>query len=208
MGKTKVSKKEAWKKLSRKINAKYIEGSLFKGSRVEYKYNNWKIYLDTYTVSTGQTTITYTRMRAPFISTNDFYFKVHRKGIFSKFGKKLEMQDIIIGDDYFDENYIVKGNDEILIKKILLSNEIRGLLYVQPKLILEVKDNEGKFGPKFKDNESELSFMVTGVIKDIDVLKNLFELFSKLLDEFEANDITINKTPKVKLYKRSKTSKP
>lgn len=202
MGVFKSTSKEAWKKLSREIKAKYIEGSFFKGHRVEYKHNNWKIYLDTYTVSTGKTTITYTRMRAPFINTSNFNFKIYRKGLFSKVGKTLGMQDIVIDNGIFDDEFIVKGNDELMVNKLLQKKEIRELLSLQPKLILEVKDNEGKFGPKYNDNENVLSFMVTGVIKDIDVLKNLFELFSKLLEEFEANEITVNKTPKVKLYKK------
>ena len=54
MGLLGPSKKEVWKQLSEEINANYIDGSLFKGSRVEYNYNKWMIYLDTYTVSTGK----------------------------------------------------------------------------------------------------------------------------------------------------------
>ena len=80
------------------------------------------------------------------------------------------MQDIEIGYDYFDNDYIIKGN-------------------------------EGRFGPKFKDNESELYFVVIGVIKDKEKLKNLFELFVQILDEFEMIGITIHQTPEVKLYK-------
>ena len=65
------SRKEVWKQLSEEINANYIEGGLFQSPRVEYKYRNWIIYLDTYTVSTGKSSITYTRMRAPLINTKN-----------------------------------------------------------------------------------------------------------------------------------------
>ena len=56
------------------------------------------------------------------------------------------------------------------------------------------------FGPKFKEGEGELYFVVTGVIKDKERLKNLFELFKKVIDEFEMIGVTLNQTPEVELY--------
>jgi len=195
------SKKEVWKQLSKEINANYIEGSFLKGSRIEYTYNNWTIYLDTYTVSTGKSSITYTRMRAPFINLKKFHFKVYRRGVVSNIRKALGMQDIEIGYDYFDNEYIIKGNDEILLRRLLQDHNIRNLIERQPKIVFEIKDNEGKFGPKFNDNESELYFVVVGVIKDKEKLKNLFKLFKKVINELETIGITLNKTPEAKLYK-------
>ena len=195
------SKKEVWKQLSEEINANYIESGQFKGSRIEYIHNNWTIYLDTYTVSTGKSSITYTRMRVPFINLKKFHFKVYRRGIVSNIGKALGMQDIEIGYDYFDNDYIIKGNDEVLLRRFFQNHKIRDLIERQSKMVLEIKDNEGKFGPKFNDNESELSFIVVGVIKDKDRLKSLFDLFVKVINEFELMGITLNQTSEVKLYK-------
>ncbi|MFA9398528.1 MAG: DUF3137 domain-containing protein [Clostridiaceae bacterium] len=195
------SKKEAWQELAKSISAKYVDGSLFKGSRVEYTYKDWMIYLDTYTVSTGKSSVTYTRMRAPFININNFQFKIYKKGIFSNVGKALGMQDIEVGCESFDNDFIIKGNNEESVKNLFLNYEIRDLIEKQSRIKFEVKKDEGSFGPKFKDNESELYFLVTGVIKDIDILQNLFLLFTKVLDEFEVSGITINITPQVKLYK-------
>ena len=194
------SRKEVWKQLSEEINANYIESSFFKGPRIELKHNNWTIYLDTYTVSTGKSSITYTRMRAPFIIQKKFLFKVYRKGVFSNIGKALGMQDIEIGYDYFDNDYIIKGNDEILLRRLFQNHNMRNLIEKQSRILLEIKDNEGRFGPKFNDNESELFFIVVGVIKDKDRLKNLFDLFVKVINELESMGITLNEKPKVKLY--------
>lgn len=195
------SRKEVWKQLSEEINANYFEGSFFKGPRIEYKHNNWTIYLDTYTVSTGKSSTTYTRMRAPFINQKKFLFKVYRKGVFSNIRKALGMQDIEIGYDYFDNDYIIKGNDEILLRRLFQNHNIRNLIEKQSRILLEIKENEGRFGPKFNDNESELYFVVIGIIKDIDRLKNLFNLFVLIINELEIIGITLNQTPEVRLYK-------
>jgi hypothetical protein len=195
-----ASRKEVWKQLSEEINADYINGGFFKSPRIEYKYKVWTIYLDTYTVSTGKSSTTFTRMRIPFINEKRFFFKIYRKGVFSNIGKALGMQDIEIGYDYFDNDYIIKGNEEILLIKLFQNHTIRDLIDKQSRILLEIKDEEGRFGPKFKDNESELYFVVIGVIKDKDRLKDLFELFVKIIDELVTMGITINQCPEVKLY--------
>lgn len=198
---SRTSRIEVWRQLSEEINAHYIEGGFFKGPRIEYKHNIWTIHLDTYTVSTGKSHITYTRMRVPFINPKKFLFKIYKKGVFSNIGKALGMQDVEIGYDYFDTDYIIKGNDERIIRRFFQNHGIRGLIEKQSRILLEIKENEGRFGPKFKENESELYFVSVGVIKDKERLKNLFDLFVKIINEFEIIGITIHQTPEVKLYK-------
>ena len=60
--------------------------------------------------------------------------------------------------------------------------EVRSLMLAQPKIRLEVKDSEGWFGPTFPEDVDELHFQVVGVIKDVDRLKALFDLFAAVLD--------------------------
>ena len=55
-------------------------------------------------------------------------------------------------------------------------------------------------GPTFGENEGELYFLVAGVIKDIDLLKSLFELFSEVLEELELVGSANVETPTVRLY--------
>jgi len=200
MGLFGVSRDEIWKQLCDSIDGTLVEGGFWKGKRVEAKHNNWKLYLDTYTVSTGKTTVTYTRVRMPFINLKNFYFKIYKSGVFSGIGKIFGMQDIQVGYEDFDDKYIIKGNNEELVKQIFLNNKIRALIEAQPKISLEIKMNEGVFGPKFKENESELYFLVPGVIKDIELLKNLFDLFSEVIEELERINIASDKAADVDLY--------
>lgn len=53
---------------------------------------------------------------------DSFYFKIYRKGLFSDLGKLLGMQDISVGYSEFDEDFIIKGNDEEKLTR-LFSNE-------------------------------------------------------------------------------------
>lgn len=187
------SKKEIWRQLANEIDANVVDAGFLKGEKIIAKHNNWRICLDTYTVSTGKSSVTYTRIRSPFINNNNFYFKIYRKGIFSDLGKIFGMQDIEIGHEAFDYEFIIKGNNEEKVKQLFSNDTIRDLICRQPKICLEIKKNEGFWGPKFKENENELIFLVVGVIKDIERLKSLFDLFAETLDELKAIGVSDGK---------------
>jgi hypothetical protein len=93
------------------------------------------------------------------------------------------MQDIEVGDPEFDEAFIIKGNDEERVCDLFANPKIRQMSLAQPKIRLEVKDSEGWFGPRFPDDVDESHFEVLGVIKDVERLKALFDLFADVLDQ-------------------------
>ena len=64
---------------------------------------------------------------------------------------------------------------------------------------LEVKDNEGWFGPKFPEDVDELRFQVVGVIKDVEQLKALFELFSTVLEQLCKIGSAYKEVPEISL---------
>jgi hypothetical protein len=175
------SKDEVWRQLSQEIGAEFVEGRFFKGSRVQAHVGPWTVTLDMGTSDEdGESPAT--RLRAPYINPEGFRFTLYRKGFFSDLGKLLGMQDIEVGDPEFDEAFIIKGNDESKVRDLFANPKIRQMIQAQPKIRLRVKDSEGWFGPKFPENVDELYFQVVGVIKDVERLKALFDLFATMLD--------------------------
>lgn len=121
-------------------------------------------------------------MRAPYKTKDEFKFKLYRKGLFSNIGKALGMQDIEVGYPEFDDEFIIKGNDETKIIELFSNDKIRELITYQDRIYLEIKDNKGFFSPVTEEGIYELYFESVGVIKDIDRLKNLFMLFILVLN--------------------------
>lgn len=178
------SKDEVWQQLSREIGAEYVEqGLLGPSSRVQAHVGEWTITLDTHTVATGHSSITYTRMRAPYVNKDGFRFRIYRQGLFSHLGKLLGTQDVEIGDPAFDEAFIIQGNDEAKLKQLFANPRIRDLIREQPDILLEVNDDEGCFGAQFPAGVDELSFRVAGIIKDPARLRHLYELFAEVLNQ-------------------------
>src|SRR5262245_57735320 len=177
------SKSAVWQQLSTEIGADFTQGRLWKGDRVDATHGEWTVTLDTFVVSTGKTVVVFTRLRAPYVNPDGFRFTIYRRGVFSDVAKWFGMQDIEIGHPAFDRDFILKATDESKLKRLLAGPKLRQLIESQSNVKLTVKDDEGWFGPKFPEGVDELLFTVPGVIKDVERLAGLFDLFAEVLDE-------------------------
>src|SRR5258708_10805623 len=193
------SKEEIWKQLCAETGASYVEGSFWKGSKVEAAHGEWTVTLDTYTVSTGKAAITYTRMRAPYANPSGFRFTVYRHGFFSDIGKFMGMQDVTVGFEEFDRDFIIKGNDPQKLRNLFSNQKVPALITSQTSIYFTVKDDEGAFGTNFPEGVDELYFAVTGIIIDVDRLKMLYDLFAETLDELCRMGTATDKPADVKL---------
>ncbi|WP_394748608.1 hypothetical protein [Spongiimicrobium salis] len=193
------SKKEIWSQIANDIGGDFIEGGFWDRDSLRYAYGEWEILLDTFTESTGNTSTTYTRIRVPFINKDQLRFKIYRENFFSSIGKFFGMQDIQINDAYFDDHYIIKGNNEQKIKFLLRDNPLKKMIIKQPNIYLEIRNNAGWLGPKFPKKVDQIYFQSTGVIKKKERLLALFELFGALLDRLVAIDSAYIDDPKIKL---------
>ncbi|HSH92713.1 MAG TPA: hypothetical protein VK968_01045 [Roseimicrobium sp.] len=195
------SKHEVWRQFSEAIGAHYVEGGFWKGGRVEGRHGEWTVTLDTYTVSNGKSSTIYTRIRAPYINPDGFRFNIHRKSIFSDLGKWMGMQDVNVGYPGFDDEFIIKGNDEQKLRRLFANERIRELITAQPAIRFSVIDDENHFwgGHGFPPNVDELRFVVRGVIRDVERLHVLFDLFAETLDELCRMGSAYENDPNVKL---------
>jgi hypothetical protein len=172
-------KDEVWRQLSVDIGAEFIEGGFWKGNKVQAHVGPWTVTSDLgYSRDDAESRTT--QIRAPYANPDGFQFKIFRRSVLSDLGKLLGMQDIAVGDPYFDEEFVIKGNSEDKVRDLFANPKIRKLIQAQSKIRLEVKDSEGWLFPEDVD---ELHFEVVGVIKEVERLKALFDLFATVLDE-------------------------
>ena len=193
------SKDEIWRQIARDIGGQYQDGGFFGGDILRCRSGEWEITLDTYTVSTGKSSTTYTRMRAPFENRDRLYFKIYREGFFASVGKFFGMQDIQIGDNYFDENFVIKGNNEEKIRLLLRDPKLKELIQTQPDICFQIRDDEGWFGADFPEGVNELYFQCYGVLKEEKLLKSLFDMFSITLERLVRIDSAYENDPQVRL---------
>lgn len=135
----------------------------------------------------------------PYINKDGFKFKIYRKNIFNEIGKLFGMQDIQIGIPTFDEKFIIKGNNAFKIKELFSDSKIRELIEMQPNIYFSVKDDEGWFRKDFPKGVDELYFQVRGVIKDVERLKSLYDLFAEILNQLCYIGSAYQDDPKISL---------
>lgn len=104
------------------------------------------------------------------------------------------------GIPQFDQEFIIKGSDSERIMELISNPSIRLLIESQPKLkfgITKQRAGEKGFNASWTsltvgkapasngDVQVELIFQEKGVIKDIERLKAIFDLFYQTLDHLE-----------------------
>lgn len=177
------SKDEIWRQLCSQSGGTFVEGGFFRGSKALLQHEDWTLTLDTYTVSSGNnSSTTYTRMRAPYVNADGFRFQVYREGLFSGLGRLFGMQDVQVGQPEFDRDFVIKGNSESKLRALFANARIRELIRCQPRISFSVRDDQGWFSSQFPEGVDELYFSCVGVIRDLERLKDLYDLFAETLE--------------------------
>lgn len=180
------NKKISWYDFALLTNGKYIEGIAWHSDKTEIEYLNFKITFDNYRIWSKFFYVSMTRVIVPYISDQDFSFKIRKTTVLRSVAKLLGGQDVEIGFDDFDQKFIIKSNQEDKLKTIFQNDVIRGILLKQNKFYLEISKFEGVWGEKLPKNEFELSFYVDGKIQDPERLKTILTLFKELIKEMVA----------------------
>jgi len=192
------NKKAAWQDFAESMGAEYIDAKAFKNTaKVRLEYKNREIVMDTYTVSTGQSSVTYTRVRAVFVGCAEFELKVFRTSILTKVANFFGKQSSKTGDNTFDEIFTIRSQQQDFIDSIFANDTLKEMLHGLKHVNLLTKKAKGKKDTKYVENERELQYLVTGVIKDADQLTLIFGAMINLLDAFEANEIAKSEKPQI-----------
>jgi hypothetical protein len=162
----------AWKQLAAELGGEFLSGGLFRGSKVRAQIQKWTVTLDIYSVPSGDSNTTYTRVTAPIENKDGLQFAIFREGLVARLDKKLGMKDIEIGVPDFDSEFVIQGNNETKLRSLLANAKIRQLIHAQPRIRLGLKDNQ-------------LRYDAQGVIRDVPRLKSLFELFGEILTQLQ-----------------------
>ncbi len=192
------SQDEVWTQFAEAVSGNFIDGTLRRPNVVHAKVGEWTVTLDTYT-SGGSRPIRFTRMRAPYLNKDGFGFTVYRAGLFTPLGKLLGAQDIETGYAQFDRDFVIKGSGESKVRALFANDEIRRLISAQLKSRFEVRDGQRRSRQKFPDGVDELYFSEAGVIKDLDRLQLLFQLFAETLHQLCHIDSAHEDDPKLTL---------
>ena len=202
------SQKEIWRQLSAEMPADFVEGSFLKSDKVQATHGQWIVTLDKYVVSHRQgdgRLHAHARARTSIRTASGSGSTggaLQRPGQDARHaGRRGRHAGASTAD------FIIKGTDDGKLRQLFANPKIRELISEQKDIDFSVKDDEGWFGPTFPDGVDELAFLVVGVIKDVERLKHLYELFAETLDELCRIGSAYQSDPDVRLIARGRDSR-
>ncbi len=180
----KVSKDEAWDAVAASSGGTVIRDRKGKAEHVRFPHHNWVVVLDKYTVSTGNSSATYTRLRALFEPRMAFTFRIRKSNPLDAIGKWLGLQDVHTGRIVLDRDYIVKTDNESMLRSMLMDSRVGGRLESLSKGTFRItKPSVKKPRPK---TARELKYEIGGVETDARKLAEMVALMKAALDALKA----------------------
>jgi hypothetical protein len=171
-----IYRRKIWEQLAKEIGAQFYRDSRLSVCLV---MEEWFIYLEEYrNVPDSPVSV---RMRAPYQDKNGFRFAISRKNMFSEIGKLFGMQDVNIGHAVFDDEFIIKSNDEEKVRAFFDNPRLRQLVVqAQPYVSFEIREGE-RPGIETLFGGSNVELYTVPNDKDIAELKSTFEMFGEAL---------------------------
>ena len=180
---SKLNRREAFQAAASELDATFVAGKRSSGDQVHLEHGPWKVILDTYVVSTGQTTVTYSRARALYVARDDFTLRVSRRNIFTRIAELFGFYGLLVGDQELGRKYTIKSSNDPRARSLMGDRRLRELIMAQPSLRLEIRRLPWGKRRKMGDGVRAVAVQTTGVIKEPDRLADYVRLVAATLDQ-------------------------
>ncbi len=169
---------EAWDQLSLRTGLLLERGKgIRRRASLSGDYRRRPLTLTTYVVDSGESSAIYTLISAGVQNSAGGFFQLSPAGILSKLGEALGIQDVKIGDDAFDQRYVVKSKPPEFALGLLGESDM-----LRHDLMAKVKKNA-----VIKLEGRQLTYTCIGQEKDVDYLEALFNLLCDIADRVDGS---------------------
>jgi len=126
--------KSVWMDLADEAKGEFLEDANV--ARVRVPMAPWTVTFEMH--SKGKN---HSKILLPFEAKTDFDFEIYNRSWIADAQKRFGLQDIIVGYEDFDRDFIIKGNDESKVKKLYSSETLREMIQLQKAVRLGIHKN-------------------------------------------------------------------
>jgi len=173
---------ETWAELADRLEGSVTTSKKGKPKGIEFPHDGRIVTVDTYTVSTGQSSVTYSRARLALVVTDEFRCKIFSANLFTALGVRFGMQDMTVGRRELDKRYVFQGSSESTVRSLVLGTRVGQLLTEKPTARLEVKPLDRKLR-KVHGEDARQVVVQTGMLKEVTKLQRLADLCTATSDQ-------------------------
>ncbi|MGD8319681.1 MAG: hypothetical protein PVJ02_04490 [Gemmatimonadota bacterium] len=181
----KLDRREAFRRVAEVAGGELLEGKRKSGDRVLFVRGPWRIWLDTYVVSTGQVTVIYTRVRAFFRGRRDLQVVVRKKSWLDRLVQGMGFGSPLPVDRTLLERYVVRGRPEPRVPSLFSAQGLTEAVLAVPSLRLQVKPASRKHRKRMGEDAGEVACQTTGVITDVEWLTGMVQVVAEALASLE-----------------------
>lgn len=120
-------REEALAVVARRLGGSLVSGSFWQQPGITFEYKSYAASIEYYSTG-GKHPALYTRLFFHFQRTPPLSVRIYPERLFSRIGKFLGGQDIQLGDEQFDDKFMIKGSDQPRVKDFL-SPDVRQAVF-------------------------------------------------------------------------------
>jgi hypothetical protein len=172
--------------LAEEFKGEFLESGHGVTVRVPVADKPWRLAFKMHTNGFAKVATETTVVAAPFVARHPFKFSIRNSGTMEELVKILGMQDIVIGHDAFDKEYIIQGNHPEQVKEFFACAELREKIQAQKAINLSIVDSRAKqLGMTPPPHENVLTFVEKGAINSYGRVTSLLELMVHTLERLQ-----------------------
>jgi len=189
--------KSVWMEFAEEHQGSYDDGQKLFVMRVPMTGKPWSITYHMHQKGVGGAVSDSSSAFLPFKAKGAFSFDLHNRSLVGDASKVFGAQDIEIGEPEFDREYIIKGSDEGVVKKIFASERIQELIKLQPHIKLFIQDEAKELAEhgSVPPGIHVLAFKDKAAINSYERLSLVHDLMLATLDEMLACDLASAQDP-------------
>ena len=178
----KVDRRVGWQQAATAAGGVFVPGGKPAKDKVIVEHGPWEVWLDTYVVSNGQTSVTYTRARAYFMGWRGMTLRVRRRNIFDRLMEALGFGSRPSLGRALTDKYVVKGKPPPRLPSLFSGSYLSERIMAVPSLSLQVKKPGRKSRRKWGPDVGVVTCQTTGVAREVETLVGLIEVTKEALD--------------------------
>jgi len=190
--------KSVWMDFAEERRGEFVDGTNHVTVKVRIPSKPWTFSMRMLSNALGkdETTI----IATPYIARHPFKFAIRNSNSMEEFAKVLGLQDIVIGEPEFDKEYIIQGNNELLVKDFLADRGLRKAIQLQKAINLRIVDSRNNhFGITPPPHVDVLTFVEKGAINSFDRVTSLHDLFDGMLDRMAQLEFAAHQEPEYEI---------
>jgi len=175
---------------------RFIEGQWSKGPYMVIDYKGYELVMDYYTVHSGQTYLTYTRMRTAFKHKEAFKFRLRKATWLSKLLKSPSLSFPGLSS----QKYRLKGSREDLIGPLIGESQLVDHLNFKRFFNIEI-NQKTSMGLRCGPGESGVIFYIAGGVKREEPVEEMVTLMKGIVDALVSLNYSLGPSSNTDLYK-------